>query len=387
MPASPEVSSRCATAVSRPVHRATTDDRRPTTDDRRRAVLEVVGVRSHASTMAMSSDSGGSVSSTATTTPAPPPWHHRPVLLVTGATGFVGAAVVAHLHARGHQVRALVRDPARATVLPDGVEVAVADLTDVDALTRAVDGCEGVFHLAAAVGLSGAAVRQINVGGTARVVDACRRAGVRRLVHTSSSAAICVADPHGPGAVVDEDAAGGTALTDAYSTTKAEAEAVVLAAVHDGLDAVVATVVSVYGPSPRGPQGYNTLLAAAARGEVGDIVDTRVGWVLAEDVAAGQLDAYEQGEAGHRYVLSGEVASFPRLLNTYCGLVGSPHRVHPVPQGSALTDPPPFAERSEVYGHLGGYRVVDDAARALGSTPRGLDEGLELTARWMRTPG
>ena len=160
---------------------------------------------------------------------------------------------------------------------------------------RAMDGCESVFHLAAAVGAPGPEAHELNVGGTARVVDAVRRAGVRRLVHTSTSAAICVPDPDGPGCVVDEDAAGGTALTDPYSTTKAEAEAVVLDAVGaGGIDAVVATVVNVYGPSPRGPLSYNQLLAAAARGAVGDIVDTRVGWVLAEDVAVGQLLVHDQ---------------------------------------------------------------------------------------------
>ncbi|GAB2933001.1 NAD-dependent epimerase/dehydratase family protein [Rhodococcus aerolatus] len=309
------------------------------------------------------------------------------MLLVTGATGFVGSALVAHLTDRGHRVRVVVRDPARADVLPDTAERVRADLADPDALARAVDGCEGVFHLAAAVGAPGPEAHELNVGGTARVVEACRRAGVRRLVHTSTSAAICVPDPDGPGALVDEDAAGGTALTDTYSTTKAESEAVVLDAVRDGLDAVVATLVNVYGPSPRGPLSYDQLFAAAARGEVGEVVDTRVGWVLADDVAAGELAAYEHGEAGRRYVLCGEVAAFPRVLDTYCALVGSPHRVRALPQGSELVDPPPFAERSVVYGHLGGYRVRDDRARALGFAPRGVDEGLELTARWMAEHG
>lgn len=309
------------------------------------------------------------------------------MLLVTGATGFVGSALVAHLTDRGHRVRVVVRDPARADVLPDAVERVRADLADPDALARAVDGCEGVFHLAVAVGAPGPEAHELNVGGTARVVEACRRAGVRRLVHTSTSAAICVPDPDGPGALVDEDAAGGTALTDTYSTTKAESEAVVLDAVRDGLDAVVATLVNVYGPSPRGPLSYDQLFAAAARGEVGEVVDTHVGWVLADDVAAGELAAYEHGEAGRRYVLCGEVAAFPRVLDTYCALVGSPHRVRALPQGSELVDPPPFAERSVVYGHLGGYRVRDDRARALGFAPRGVDEGLELTARWMAEHG
>jgi len=308
------------------------------------------------------------------------------MLLVTGATGFVGSALVALLHERGHAVRAVVRDPARADVLPAGVERVAADLADGETLARAMDGCEGVFHLAAAVGAPGPEAHELNVGGTRRVVEAARRAGVRRLVHTSTSAAICVPDPSGPGCVVAEDAPGGTALTDPYSTTKAQAEAVVLDAVAAGeIDAVVATVVSVYGPSPRGPWSYNGLLAAAARGEVGAIVDTRIGWVLAEDVAAGELLAYERGETGRRYVLCGEVASFPTVLDTYCSLVGSPHRVRALPEGSELPpDAPPFADRSVVYGHLGGYRVRDDGARALGLRARGIQEGLAATAEWLR---
>jgi dihydroflavonol-4-reductase len=308
------------------------------------------------------------------------------MLLVTGATGFVGSAVVAYLHEQGYAVRAVVRDPSRADVLPDGVERVAADLADADSLVRAMEGCEGVFHLAAAVGMPERESRELNVGGTRRVVEAVRRAGVRRLVHTSTSAAICVPDPDGPGCLVAEDAAGGTALTDAYSATKADAEAVVLDAVAaDGLDAVVATVVNVYGPSPRGPLSYNQLFAAAARGEVEGIVDTRVGWTLARDVAAGELLAFTDGQVGRRYVLCGEVASFPEVLDTYCELAGSPHRVRALPQGSELPPgAPPFADRSVVYGHLGGYRVRDDAARALGAAPRGIAEGLALTADFLR---
>lgn len=311
------------------------------------------------------------------------------MLLVTGATGYVGAAVVSLLHGRGHRVRAVVRDPARAEVLPDDVERVPANLADADALVRAMDGCEGVFHLAAAVGAPGPEARELNVGGTARVVEAARRAGVRRLVHTSTSAAICTVPADGPPAVIDERSPGGTSLSDTYSTTKAEAEAVVLDAVRKGsLDAVVATVVNVYGPSPRGAQSYNLLLAAAARGEVTEIVDTTVGWVLAADVAAGQLAAFEHGVAGSRYVLCGETAAFPRVLDTYCALVGSPHRVRALPPGSELgPDAPPFADRSVVYGHIGGYRVVDGAARALGIAARGVDEGLAVTADWMAGTG
>lgn len=302
------------------------------------------------------------------------------MLLVTGATGYVGAETVALLHERGHAVRAVVRDPSRGDVLPTAVQRVGADLADADSLARAMDGCEGVFHLAAAVGAPGPEARELNVGGTERIVDAARRAGVRRLVHTSTSAAVLDAE-----GLVAEDAAPGTVLTDTYSTTKAEGERVVLDAAGAGdLDAVVATVVNVYGPSPRGPRSYNILLAAAARGEVREIVDTPVGWVLARDVAEGHLAIYERGTCGRRYVLCGEVASFPRVLDTYCELVGSPHRVTALPMGSELSgEPPPFAERSVVYGHVGGYRVDDRRARSLGISARGIDEGLAVTAAWL----
>lgn len=306
------------------------------------------------------------------------------MLLVTGATGFLGAQVVALLHARGRRVRAVVRDPARGDVLPGGVERVAADLADADSLARAMDGCEGVLHLAAAVGAPGPEARDLNVGGTERVVAAARRAGVRRLVHTSTSAAILEAGPRGGPCVVREDAEPGTILTDPYSVTKAEAEQIVLDATRDGLDAVVATVVNIYGPSPRGARSYNLLLAAAARGEVEAIVDAPVGWTLTADVAEGLLLAHDRGERGRRYVLCGEVAAFPRVLDGYCAAVDSPHRVRPLPMGSELPgESPPFAERSVVYGHVGGYRVEDTGARDLGFAPRGLDEGLARTAAWL----
>lgn len=306
------------------------------------------------------------------------------MLLVTGATGFLGAALLALCHEQGRAVRAVVRDPARGDVVPPGVERVAADLADSDSLARAMEGCSGVLHLAAAVGAPGPEAHDLNVGGTRRVLDAARRAGIGRVVHTSTSAAILEAGPPGEPCVVREDAAPGTILSDPYSATKAEAEQAVLDAAAADLDAVVATVVNIYGPSPRGPFSYNLLLDAAARGRVGAIVDTPIGWTLAADVAAGLLLAHDRGERGRRYVLCGEVATFPRMLDGYCAAVGSPHRVEVRPMGSELDEgAPPFAERSVIYGHVGGYRVEDAGARALGFAPRGLDEGLAVTAAWL----
>jgi dihydroflavonol-4-reductase len=306
------------------------------------------------------------------------------VLLVTGATGYLGSALVKLLTEEGRPVRAVVRSEARASVLPEGVERVFADLADEASLMAAMDGCDGVFHLAASLGPSPDDTRRSNVDGTARVLAAAARAGVRRVVYTSSSAAIVAAD-----GLVSEQAPNRTALVDPYSTTKAQAEGLVFAAVAAGRDVCMVNPVNIYGPSPFGPGSYNQLFLAAAGGDVREIVDAPVGWVLAEDVARGHLLAYDKGESGERYVLCGEVAPFSVVLHRFAELMGSPHRAAALPPGTDLAaDAPLFARRSEVYGKLGPIRVDDARARAIGFTPRGIEDGLSITARWLKqAPG
>jgi len=204
-------------------------------------------------------------------------------------------------------------------------------------------------------------------------------AGVGRFVFTSSSAAVLDAT----GLVADEPA-GPPALTDAYSVSKAEAEQVVLAAARAGdIEAMVTNPVSIYGPSPRGPHSYNALFLAAARGAEAAIVDSAVGWVLAEDAAAGHLLVADKGEPGRRYVLCGEVATFGWMLHAFADGVGG-SRAATLPPGSTLpADAGTFARRSEVYGHFPPVRVADANARGLGFAPRGVAEGMALTAGWL----
>src|SRR3712207_683419 len=98
------------------------------------------------------------------------------MLLVTGGTGYLGAALVELLVREGLPMRVIVRSPARADILPPSVERVPADLGDEEALARAMTGCEGVFHLAASLGQTPAETRDLNVEGTRRVLRAAARA-------------------------------------------------------------------------------------------------------------------------------------------------------------------------------------------------------------------
>ncbi len=111
--------------------------------------------------------------------------------LVTGAAGFIGGHVVAALASAGAQVRAFDRVPAIAGVLPDTVEFMSGDILDADAIRRAVEGCDAVFHLAAVYSYArrdAPLMSAVNVRGTRTVLDAALRGQRRRIVHTSSCA-------------------------------------------------------------------------------------------------------------------------------------------------------------------------------------------------------
>ncbi|MCF7551461.1 NAD-dependent epimerase/dehydratase family protein [Pseudonocardia sp. WMMC193] len=297
------------------------------------------------------------------------------MLLLTGGTGYLGSALVAQ--AQGRDLRVLVRDPAKAAaVLPAGVEAVVGRLDDPGSLDAALAGCSAVVHLAGLVGGTEAQIRAANVDGTRALLAAMGRAGIRRLVHCSSGAAVM--DPTG---LVSETPTGPQALTDPYSRAKAEADELVLAA---DVEASFLLPGSIYGPSPAGPHSYNGLLLAAARGELDAVVDAPIGWTLAADTARAALRVLDAGAAGTRYVLYGEVAPFGQVVNRACALLGSPHRVRTLPPGSDLgPDAPTFARRSEVYGRFPTVHVEDANTRGLGIELRGVADGLRLTCDWL----
>lgn len=247
-------------------------------------------------------------------------------VLVTGATGFIGSQLTAELVRRGHQVRVLRRASSRMLMLADlpGIEHTLGDILDADAVAQAVRGCDLVYHVAALSSYWRARREQIyrvNVDGTRIVMDACLRAGVRRVVHTSSAAAIGL---RRDGLPADE-----TTPFDpfsarwAYADSKHRAEQEVYRAIDHGLDAVIVNPAAVIGPGDHYLISSSMVLEFAMR----PIPAVPPGGVCLADIDAvvqGHIAAAEHGRTSERYILGGENLSNQQVAATICAIAGRP---------------------------------------------------------------
>ncbi|MEM8558224.1 MAG: SDR family oxidoreductase [Bacteroidota bacterium] len=253
------------------------------------------------------------------------------MLLVTGATGFLGATLTRQLIAAGEPVRILRRSTSKLDLLGDAagvVEHVLGDVTDRDSLDVAFDGVEAVYHAAAYVGFGGAKdaerLHRVNVRGTAYVADAARAAGVRRLVHVSSIAALGRSEKNaGPdGAPIDETATWTPSkLNTAYAESKYLAELEVQRAIAEGLDAVFVNPAVIYGV---GRPGENTMqiVAQVRDGKLPAVPAGGTCVVDVEDVADGMRRAMAQGATGERYLLGGENLSWRAIIDTLADALG-----------------------------------------------------------------
>jgi dihydroflavonol-4-reductase len=319
--------------------------------------------------------------------------------LVTGASGFVGAAVMRALLAQGRAVRVLLRpssDRRNLAGLP--VEIRTGALEDHASLQPALAGCGALFHVAADYRLwvrDPAAMYRANVEGTRALMQAALAAGVERVVYTSSVAVLGLvpegsADETTPSTLED--------MIGPYKRSKFLAEAAVRALVRErGLPAVIVNPSTPIGPGDVKPTPTGRMIVEAASGRMPAYVDTGLNLVHVDDVASGHLLAEAKGRIGERYILGGEDLSLAEILRRIAALTGR------TPPKLALPVPAvwPIALVAEALGRLSGrepfvtldglrmarhkmYFSSAKAMRELGYAPRPAERGLADAIAWFR---
>ena len=244
------------------------------------------------------------------------------LVLVTGATGFIGSAICRELIRRGFRVRVLHRAASSLFAIQDlAVERVVGDILDPAGLHAAVDGVGWVFHVAAQSDYwkHARGVVEAAVAGTANVVDAAREAGARRLVLTSSVAALGV--PRGGRPLTEADTYNLRPDEFPYGYGKYMSERQALERGGDSLEIVIVNPSVVLGPGDV-HEISGSLVIETARGRAVFWMDGGVNLVHIADVADGHLAAMAMGRPGERYILGGENRTHREVFVTLAEIVG-----------------------------------------------------------------
>ncbi|GAP15767.1 nucleoside-diphosphate-sugar epimerase [Longilinea arvoryzae] len=329
------------------------------------------------------------------------------IVLVTGASGLVGANLTRALLKQGRDVRALVHEDRRAL---EGLEVEAvqADIRDLEALERALAGVDVVYHLAGSISLemdSGPEMEAVNAMGTRNVVSACLRCGVRRLVHFSSIDALSPqpydvrVDETRP--LIDEDrSAAEFERISPYQRSKAQSEREVHAGIDRGLDAVILRPTAIFGPNDFKPSFIGQALIQLARGRIPALVRGGFDWVDVRDVVMGALRAEQIAPTGAHYLLGGHWQSIREVAERVAAVTGQPAPRFNVPIELADAFAPVMLKMAHFNGThpiytkvtldaLRGNRQVNcaRATRDLGYTARPLDETVRDTLNWFHEHG
>lgn len=272
--------------------------------------------------------------------------------LVTGATGFVGSAVVRCLLARGDAVRVLARPGSgRANIRGLPVEVAEGDLLAPDTLAPAVEGCKGVFHVAADYRLwtrDPDAMFRANVDGSRALVQAAHAAGVPRIVYTSSVAVL----GNLPGAAADEETPVSFGdMIGPYKKSKYRAEEAVRRLIEeDGAPVVIVNPSTPVGPRDVKPTPTGRVIVEAASGKMPAFVDTGLNVAHVDDVASGHLLAFERGKTGERYILGGDDMPLADILAVVAEKMNRRAPRLRIPHGAIM----PIAHVAEAWTRITG---------------------------------
>ena len=225
--------------------------------------------------------------------------------LVTGATGFIGSAVVRALRSRDIPVRALVRPTSNQQNLDGlGVEVVYGDLQNRQSLEQAVSGCRQLYHVAAQYTLwhyDPSVFYITNVQGTKQLLQLAGDAGIERIVYTSTIGAIGL--PEGGGVGTETTPMAPAQIAGDYKHSKLLAEQEVLALAQSGLPVVIVNPSAPIGAYDIKPTPTGQIIVDFMRRRMWAFLDTGMNIIDVDDVALGHLNAMERGRVGERYIL------------------------------------------------------------------------------------
>jgi len=325
------------------------------------------------------------------------------MILITGASGFLGSAVARCLVTAGHDVRALVRPTSPRLNLADRrIEIVEGDLRDANSLARAMAGIRYLFHVAADYRLWARDPQDIvetNVEGTRLTMEAALRAGVERIVYTSSVATLL---PRPDGTPSDETfPSDADHAIGAYKYSKLIAERLVEDMVAKrNLPAIIVNPSTPIGPGDVRPTPTGRIIIEAASGRMPAYVDTGLNLVHVDDCAAGHAAALHKGRIGERYILGGQNVLLGDMLRDIALLVGrSPPKLR-LPRALIF----PIAYGAEAVAHFTGrepfvtttgLKLAKDrmffssakAERELGYRARPYGEAITDAIAWFRDNG
>jgi dihydroflavonol-4-reductase len=326
-----------------------------------------------------------------------------PLSFVTGATGFVGAAVARLLLAKGHRVRVLARKGNdRRNLQGLDVEIIEGDLGHPASYRAGLAGCDNLLHVAADYRIwvpDPDAMFRINIDGTRALMLAALDAAVGRIVYTSSVAALGI---HADGTASNED----TPVTfkdmiGTYKRSKYLAEQEVLRLVaHHKLPAVIVNPSTPIGPRDIKPTPTGRIIVDAVKGRMPAYVDTGLCVVHVDDVAMGHWLALEKGRVGARYILGGDNLPLGEILRLIAAETGRNAPTVKLPREALL----PLAYGMEWVARLTGieplvtvdalrmakkkmYFSSDLAKRELGYAPRPAFEAIRDAIGWFKANG
>jgi dihydroflavonol-4-reductase len=321
------------------------------------------------------------------------------VILVTGASGFIGGHVARLLVSRGCQARVLVRPASNLSGIADlAAERAVGDLRQIASLRQALKGCSQLYHVAADYRLwtkDPAELHRSNVEGTRNILQAASEASLQKVVYTSSVGTIGIPGDGGLG--TEDSPVTAQEMTGPYKQSKFEAERVALEFAAQGLPVVIVNPTAPIGEMDLRPTPTGKIIVDFLRGAMPAYIDTGLNLVDVGDVAMGHVLAAERGRPGQRYILGARNMTLCEILEVLARISGRPAPKLRLPYGLALgfsfletawagvTGREPRAPLEAVrMARKKMFVATDKAEHELGFHPGPVEDALRRAVQWFR---